>query len=369
MFKFGNVEIGGADPVVIAEAGVNHLRDKKLAIEIIMAAKRAGAGIVKFQTYTAEKLTTANAPRFWQWSGEHVEDGSQRDSYKKLETADLAFTKFLLQTCEEIGVEFMSTPFDLEAASMLDEIGSKGFKIASGDLLNVPLLEKVASFKKPVFLSTGAANLEEIQFSINTLERNGASDICIMQCTLCYPTRIEDANLSALLDIRAHFPGYVLGLSDHTIGTLVPALSTMYGSMVIEKHFTVDKSLPDSADHWLSVDEVELSQLVDYLKAAKRSVGSNKKRMLECEIPTRLNARRSLVVVGEIRKGEKFTEKNLTTKRPGTGIAARFFHDVCGLTASRDLRDDHMLGHDDILEDAFFMSISEKKLKSANGII
>ncbi len=232
------------------------------------------------------------------------------------------------------------------------QLDRKGFKIASGDLLNVPLLESVGSFNKPVFLSTGAANLEEIQFSIDTLERSGASDICIMHCTLCYPTRIEDANLSALLDISSHFPGYVLGLSDHTIGTLVPALSTMYGSMVIEKHFTVDKTLPDSADHWLSVDEAELSQLVDYLNAAKRSVGSNKKRMLECEIPTRLNARRTLVEQGGIRKGEKYNEKNLTTKRPGTGSLQGFYHDVFGLTASRDLGDDHMLEHGDIVEDA-----------------
>lgn len=368
MFKYGNITVGGAFPTVIAEAGVNHLRDKELAKEIIQAAKRAGADVVKFQTYEANKLTTSTAPRFWKWTGEQDANGSQRDSYKKLETADIDFTTYLFETCKAFDIGFMSTPFDLEAAEMLNAIGSHGFKIASGDIVNIPLLKKIGSFGKPVFLSTGAANIEEIKFSIDVLHKSGCADICVMHCTLCYPTRMEDANLSALLELKKHFPSHVLGLSDHTIGVLAPALSVMYGCKVVEKHFTVDKTLPDSADHWLSVDEAELSQLTKSMEAAQRAVGDSSKRMLECEIPTRLNARRSIVVKGFVKKGEKFTVDNITTKRPGTGISARLYEAVLGLTATNDLGDDHMLSHRDIADDTPLKPISENTLDSESYI-
>lgn len=362
-FKYGNLIVGGSAPVVIAEAGVNHLKDVELAKRHIEAAKRAGAGIIKFQTYTAERLTTQSAPRFWQWSGEHDNDGGQRDSYGILETPEAEFTNFLFDYCSEIGIEFMSTPFDTEAADMLNSLGSHGFKIASGDLLNVPLLRRVGSFLKPVFLSTGAANLEEIKFSVDTLKKAGCKDICIMHCTLAYPTRIEDANLLALSDLSDNFPEHVLGLSDHTIGSLTPALSVMLGSTVVEKHFTVDKSLPDSADHWLSVDEPELAELVSLMGRSMRARGSRHKRMLEAEIPTRLNARRSLVTDGPMKKGEKFSERCVTTKRPGTGISARYFDGLIGLTASKDLPDDHIITPDDVVEAVTFAPITEPVLK------
>ncbi len=363
MFKYGNVIVGGFSPVVIAEAGVNHLKDFELAKLHILAAKRAGASIIKFQTYSADKLTTASAPRFWDWSGEHDAEGGQRQSYAILETPEADFTKQLFEFCQKVKIEFMSTPFDIEAAQMLNDLGSKGFKIASGDLLNVPLLRRVGSFGKPVFLSTGAANLEEIEFGLDILEKAGCNDICIMQCTLCYPTRISDANLAALCDIAKRFPGYVLGLSDHTIGDLVPALSTMFDCRVVEKHFTIDKSLPDSADHWLSVDEEELQTLVNNMHKAVKALGNGNKAMLDCEVPTRLNARRSLVVLGTILAGEKFSAKNITCKRPGTGISARYFDNIIGLTATRDLKDDHIIHAKDIKEDAIFKPITENLLK------
>ena len=367
-FNYGNVLIGGRKPVVIAEAGVNHLKNIDLAKRHIAAAKRAGADIVKFQTYSAKKLTTASAPRFWSWSGERAKEGTQRESYSVLETPEQNFTEQLIKFCKELDIEFMSTPFDLEAAEMLNEIGSPGFKVASGDLLNVPLLRKLGGFGKPVFLSTGAANLEEISFGVNQLENAGVSEICIMHCTLRYPTRMTDANLSALKEIASKFPGYVLGLSDHTIGDLTPALSTMFGCKVIEKHFTVDKTLPDSADHWLSVDESELTSLTEKVHRASKAVGDGHKSMLECEIPTRLNARRSLVVNGFIKKGDVFTEENITCKRPGTGISSRYYDDIIGLTAASDLNDDHMINAADISEDADFKEITETLLASKYNV-
>lgn len=368
MFKYGNLIIGGEETIVIAEAGVNHLKDHQLAERHIMEAAQAGVQIIKFQTYDVDKLTTKTAPRFWQWDGEHDQNGTQHDSYKILATPEEDFTKFLMDTCKKYNIEFMSTPFDLDSLAMLDEIGSHGFKVASGDLTNVPLLRAIGGAKKPVFLSTGASTIAEINNAVNLLEQSGATDICIMHCTLCYPTRAEHANLTALLDIKSHFPNYVLGLSDHTIGKLIPTLSTMIGVQVIEKHFTVDNNLPDSADHWLSIDPVEISELITDLKVAERAKGSGLKDVLACESPTRSNARRSIIVQGSIKTGEKFTEFNLTTKRPGTGISALYWDDILGLTATRDLSDDEMIGVDDVLEDASFKPITDKLLKTNKGI-
>jgi N,N'-diacetyllegionaminate synthase len=368
MFKYGNLLIGGTETIIIAEAGVNHLKDYKLAERHIMEAAKAGVQIIKFQTYDTDKLTTKTAPRFWQWDGEHDQAGSQYDSYKILATPEADFTQFLMDTCNKYEIEFMSTPFDLDSLSMLDEIGSHGFKVASGDLTNVPLLRAIAGTNKPVFLSTGASTIAEICNAVNILEKSGARDICIMHCTLCYPTRAEHANLSALVDIKSNFPNYVIGLSDHTIGKLIPTLSVMLGAQVIEKHFTVDNNLPDSADHWLSINPEEITELMFDLKIAERAKGNGLKDVLACEAITRSNARRSIIVKGSIKSGEKFKENNLTTKRPGTGISALYWDDIIGLTATRDLSDDEMIRADDVLEDASFKPITDKLLKLQKGI-
>lgn len=368
MFKYGNLLVGGTETIVIAEAGVNHLKDYKLAEQHIMEAAKAGVQIIKFQTYSPDKLTTKAAPRFWQWDGDHDQDGGQYDSYKILATPEEDFTRFLKETCKQYDIEFMSTPFDLDSLSMLDRIGSHGFKVASGDLTNVPLLRAIGATNKPVFLSTGASTIAEIFNAVNLLENAGARDICIMHCTLCYPTRAEHANLSALVDIKANFPNYVLGLSDHTIGELIPTLSVMLGAQVIEKHFTVDNNLPDSADHWLSINPAEISKLMCDLKTAEKAKGVKFKDVLACESLTRANARRSIVVNGSIKSGDKFTETNLITKRPGTGISAIYWDDVIGLTASRDLSDDEILSADDVLEDASFKPITDKLLKLSKRI-
>lgn len=368
MFKYGNVLIGGNETIVIAEAGVNHLRDHALAERHIMEAADAGVQIIKFQTYDANKLTTKTAPRFWQWEGEHNQKGSQHDSYKILATPEEDFTLFLMQTCKKYDIEFMSTPFDLESLEMLDRIGSHGFKIASGDLTNVPLVRAIGKTRKPVFLSTGASTIAEIKSAINLLEKSGASDICIMHCTLCYPTRAENANLTALQDLKANFENYTLGLSDHTIGKLIPTLSVMLGVKVIEKHFTVDNDLPDSADHWLSINPAEIAALMQDLKIAERAKGTGYKDVLPCEAPTRANARRSIVVNGAIAKGDVFSEENLITKRPGSGISALYWDDVIGLTAACDLSDDEILRPEHVSEDASFKPITRKLLQDKKGI-
>lgn len=363
-FKVGDVTIGGQHTVVIAEAGVNHLKNLTLAEELISSAALAGADIVKFQTYDAAKLTTKNAPRFWDWDGERDKAGSQFDSYSVLATPEREFTENLAALCKKHSIEFMSTPFDIDSASMLAAIGCKAFKIASGDITNTPLLRYVAEQKVPIFLSTGASSIPEIRHAIEQIETTADVPICIMHCTLCYPTRASDANLSALLHLRKEFPGYILGFSDHTIGPAIPASSPLYGCKVIEKHYTIDKTLPDSADHWLSIDPKELSIMVAMLRQVEKAVGTGHKSLLECEHRTRTNARRSLVAQGQIRCGDKFSLKNLTAKRPSGGISPIYIDELIGLTATRDIKDDEIIYPADALEDAEFKPIDSKLLEN-----
>lgn len=342
-FNIGNVRVGGDRTVIIAEAGVNHLGRMDYAEELIKTAARAGADIVKFQTYKAKKLTTQNAPRFWNWEGENVKDGSQFDSYSVLDSFEREQYAQLIELCDRYNVAFMSTPFDPEGADMLVDIGMKGFKIASGDLTNIPFLRHIARKNLPVMLSTGAAEVPEIERAVKVFEDAGNRQLCIMHCTLCYPTQSKDANLSALLDIKAHFPDYVLGLSDHTLGTIVPAASVLYGVKAIEKHYTFDKTLPDSADHWLSLNEEELARLVADVRELEQAVGCGKKVLLECELPAHRGARRSIVAARNIRKGEVLSDANLAIKRPAGGISPAQYDAVIGRTAARDLEEDELL--------------------------
>lgn len=347
-FKIGNVLVGGERTVIVAEAGVNHLGRMDYAEELIKTAARAGADIIKFQTYKAENLTTRDAPRFWNWEGEVVSEGSQFDSYTNLDTFERSHYERLIELCGKYSIEFMSTPFDVEAADMLTEIGMKGFKIASCDLNNFPFLRHIAAKGLPILLSTGAAEMDEIRKAVEVIEGEGNRQICIMHCTLCYPTEVKDANLSAIKDIAANFPDYVMGLSDHTLGTIVPAASVLYGVKAIEKHYTFDKTLPYSADHWLSLNEEELTQLVQQVRTLEQAVGNGRKVRLECEMPAYKFARRSVVAAAPIAKGTVVTRDMLVMKRPGTGLPAEFIDRFVGATAAHNIESDTLLSLDDI---------------------
>jgi N,N'-diacetyllegionaminate synthase len=342
-FSIGRVAFDGSHTVVIAEAGVNHLGRMDYAEELIMTAARAGADMIKFQTYTADKLTTRNAPRFWSWEGEEVSDGSQFDSYSQLDSFGLDQYRQLKALCDRYDIEFLSTPFDNEAVDLLVEVGAQGFKVASCDLNNLPFLDYMARRGLPMLISTGAAEIDEIRRAVGVIEATGNRDICIMHCTLCYPTEPKDANLSALQDIGNCFPGYLLGLSDHTLGTTVPAASVLYGARVIEKHYTFDKTLPLSADHWLSLDETQLKQLVDDVRILEKAVGVGKKVRLECEMPAFQFARRSVVASTGISKGTVFSTDNLGLKRPGTGLPPEFIDRFIGRRAATDIDVDTLL--------------------------
>lgn len=347
-FNIGSAKFSQETTIVIAEAGVNHLGRMDYAEQLIKTAKRAGADIIKFQTYKAEKLTTKKAPRFWTWEGERDKNGSQYDSYAVLDTFGRDEYRQLYDLCKTYGIEFLSTPFDAESARMLVDIGMKGFKIASCDINNIPFLKFIGTFKLPVLLSTGASNLEEIRAAVRVLEEGGCPHVGIMQCTLCYPTEPENAHLRAIRAISAEFANHLIGFSDHTLGTLIPAASILYGVRFIEKHYTFDKSLPDSADHWLSLDENELAQMVSQIRTLEKALGNERKEKLPCEDKTFKFARRSLVAARDVPKGRVLSAADLTCKRPGTGLAPLFMERFTGAKARHDIPGDTLLSLDDI---------------------
>ena len=281
-------------PVVIAEAGVNHNGSLAIGKKLIEAAKNAGADCIKFQTYKSSKLTTKNAKRFWTWDGEKKKKGTQHDSYSILDSFNFKEYKYLAKTCEDNKIEFQSTPFDIDSIKLLEKLNVKTYKIASCDITNYQLINEVAKTKKPIFLSTGASEVNEISKAIKIIKKYHHK-IVIMHCTLCYPTKIYDANLSSITFLRKKFPKYPIGLSDHTLEISTPALAVALGALVVEKHFTINKKLKKSADHWLSVNEKEMKIIVKNIQEAKNALGKEFKTTLQCEQIAKINARRSLV--------------------------------------------------------------------------
>lgn len=345
--QIGKVKISNDRCVIIAEAGVNHNCSLKMAETLISEASKAGADIIKFQTYKADKLVIKQSPRFWSWDKEIKKNGTQYDSYSRLDKFGPTEYLKLFKLCKKYNIEFMSTPFDEDAVDMLLKIGMKGFKIASCDITNLPLLKKVAKTKMPILLSTGASNLEEIKSAVNFIKENGNSKICIMQCTLCYPTQPKDANLSAIQEIRKNFPKNIIGLSDHTLGINIASASTLYGVRVIEKHFTYNKKLLVSADHPISIDTKELKQLKKNVDELVLAIGSGKKEVLVCEKKTRKLARRSIVSSKNISAREVLTSKNLTCKRPGIGISPINFYKIVGKKAKKNIKIEKIISNRD----------------------
>ena len=340
--KIGNININKNKCIIIAEAGVNHNCNLRMAEKLIKDAKKNGADIIKFQTYKADKLSVKKTPRFWNWDGELVKEGTQYDSYKRLDGFNEPEYKILKKLCRKYQIQFMSTPFDNEAVDMLDRIGVSAFKIASCDITNFPLLKKVAQKKKPMFVSTGASNIEEIKKALNYISRFNKK-ICLMQCTLSYPTKPEDANLLALNDFKKNFKNVSLGLSDHTLGYKIAAASVLLGVRAIEKHYTYNKGLKKSADHWLSINSLELKKLREDVDLLVSACGDSKKKVLKCEHLTRKLARRSLVAKRFIKKGERINENSLIPKRPGTGISPDNISSVIGKKAKRNIQKDTLL--------------------------
>ena len=329
-------------PVIIAEAGVNHNGRISIGKKLIDAAKRAGADCIKFQTYKASDLTIKKAKRFWDWSGEKIKIGTQYDSYSKLDSFNFDEYKKLFDYCNKIKIEFQSTPFDIKSLQILQRLGVGTYKIASCDITNFLLINEVAKTKKPIFLSTGASTIKEIGQAVKIIKKYH-NKVVIMHCTLCYPTLLRDANLLSILKIKESFPSIPVGFSDHTLGTEASILSFALGSMALEKHFTINKKLKISADHWLSVNEMELKEIVDKSKNILKIFGKKEKKPLICEMLAKKNARRSLVANKDITKGEIFTYNNLTAKRPGLGVSANKFYNYINKKSKRFYKEDDLI--------------------------
>ena len=336
-------------PFFIAEAGVNHLGSIELARKLIREASKAGAHAIKFQSYKAKNLTTKDAPRFWDWEGEEKPEGSQYDSYSILDSFGESEHLELKNICDEYDIEFMSTPFDVEATDYLDRVGINAYKIASCDVTNHPLLEHVASKGKIVMLSTGASNIQEIREAVDILKK-GTDMIVVMHCNLKYPTPDDEINLNMIKHLQTEFPDCLIGLSDHTMNLMTPVFAHMLGANICEKHYTVDKTLDKSADHWLSVDPSDIREIIESYELATKMLGSGEKECTLGEERARMYARRSIVLEQSIEAGEEFTHKNLACKRPGTGIAPKYLSQLIGKKSARSLEKDHILEMSDILQ-------------------
>jgi N-acetylneuraminate synthase len=339
--EIGGRKIGEGEPCyVIAEAGANHNGDIRLAKELAKKAHENGADAVKFQTYTAGKLVTKTAPKYWV-DGKPEE--TQYEVFSRLDKLTPEEWEELAAYCRDLGITFLSTPFDLESVDFLDGLGVAAFKIASADITSIPLITRAAEKGKPVILSTGTSTLAEVHDAVDAIRAAGNEKIAILHCTLTYPTPFRDANLRMMQTLQREFSGIPVGLSDHTIGITVPVAAAALGATIIEKHYTIDKSLPNSPDHPLSVDPPELREMVRQIRIVEEALGSAVKGPVESEKEAMKYARRSIVSAAAIPRGTTITLEMLTFKRPGTGISPKLMGEVVGKKAKRDIKEDEVI--------------------------
>jgi N,N'-diacetyllegionaminate synthase len=328
--------------LIIAEAGVNHNGDIEVAKQLIAAAKAAGADIVKFQTFKTAKLVTKTAEKASYQKGITDADESQYAMIRKLELSR-AEHEVLIEECRRQGIGFFSTAFDTDSFDMLVEMGLDQVKIPSGELTNLPLLRYMTRLGMPVMLSTGMATLGEIEAALAVVEQSGTprNRITVLHCTTEYPAPMADVNLRAMLSMKAAL-GVEVGYSDHTQGIEIPVAAVALGARVIEKHFTLDRTLP-GPDHQASLEPHELKAMVDAIRNVEVALGDGVKRPSPSELKNKPIARKSLVAIRAIRAGESFSADNIGTKRPGTGISPMRWDEVIGRIALRDFYVDELI--------------------------
>ena len=328
--------------LIIAEAGVNHNGDLELAKQIVKAAANAGADLVKFQTFTAERLAIDSAPKADYQNQTTDQKQSQFSMLRQLElTAEMH--EQLIVYCSKQGIGFFSTGFDLQSVDYLASLGADRFKIPSGEITNLPYLRHVGAFGKPLILSTGMATLGEIEAALDACEIAGTprSRITVLHCNTEYPTPMQDVNLRAMCSIRDAF-GVAVGYSDHTLGIEVPIAAVALGATVIEKHLTLDRNWP-GPDHKASLEPDEFAVMVRAIRNIEQAMGDGIKRPSPSEAKNKPIARKSLVAARSIKAGERFTPENLTAKRPGTGVSPMRWDTAMGRTATRDYGADEMI--------------------------
>lgn len=328
---------------VIAEAGVNHNGSLDLARQLVVAAKEAGADAVKFQTFRAEALVVRSAGKAaYQYRTTDAAE-SQFDMLKRLELDARAHTD-LMAHCRDVGIAFLSSPFDEASADLLRVLGVPRFKLGSGELTNLPLLAHVAAMGKPIIMSTGMATLTEVETALRTFRKHGATDVSLLHCVTEYPCPSEQVNLRAMLTLRTAFDVPV-GYSDHTEGIEIAIAAVAMGACIIEKHFTLDRRM-EGPDHKASVEPEEFGRMVRAIRQVGRALGDGIKRPAPCEMPNIVVARKSVVAARAIPAGKVVTRDDLTVKRPGHGVAPGDMDKVIGRRAARDLVPDEVITWD-----------------------
>tara|TARA_Y100000591_G_scaffold308832_1_gene309591 strand:+ start:249 stop:1292 length:1044 start_codon:yes stop_codon:yes gene_type:complete len=339
-FNFSKIK-KNIKPYFIAEAGVNHECSMQTAKKLIDSAKKGGADAIKFQTYKAEKIASKRSPSYWDLNEEKTK--SQFELFSKYDKFDEKHYKELHNYCIKRNIEFLSTPFDLESVNFLNPL-LKAFKVSSSDITNYPLLEAIASKRKPVILSTGASNIKEIRAALKIIKKK-VRKIILMHCILNYPTKNANANLNMIQSLKKEFPNCVVGYSDHTLPSRdMQNLITSFflGAKVIEKHFTLSKKKKGN-DHYHSLDSNDLKIFNKKISYISSTLGKNKKNFIKSEIKSRKNARRSIVLAYDRKKEYRLKKIDLISKRPATGISPIHTKKILGKKLRKNLKSDTIL--------------------------
>ena len=328
--------------VVIAEAGVNHNGNFNRAKSLIDAAADVGADVVKFQAFVTENMVTQMALKAGYQKKLEKDEVSQYQMLKNLELSGDSH-KALAEYCQFRDIEFMSTPFDVESAHMLSMLGLSRFKIASGEITNLPLLRAIGGFGRPIFLSSGMSELEEVNAALEVIEVAGTkrSMITVLQCNTGYPTPVEDVNLRAMISMRKDL-GVDVGYSDHTLGIAIPLAAVALGATVIEKHLTLDRTLP-GPDHSASLEVDEFEEMIQGIRRIEAAMGKKVKTPTKSEKPNIELARKSIVAAQPIHRGELFCTENLACKRPATGLSPMLWDKIIGIAAKKDFGKDELI--------------------------
>ncbi|MDD4850555.1 MAG: N-acetylneuraminate synthase [Gemmiger sp.] len=326
--------------LIIAEAGVNHNGSLALAKQMALAAKGCGADIVKFQTAVPELVVSKFAEKAAYQKQTTDAAESQLEMIRKLHF-DFAAHRALKEYCDSIGIQYLSAPFDIPSVRFLATLKLPLLKIPSGEITNLPYLEEMAKTKTPLLLSTGMSTLSDITDALAVLDEQGCPEITLLHCNTQYPTPYEDANLAAMLSLFDQF-GLPVGLSDHTPGWECDVAATVLGATVIEKHFTLDKTMP-GPDQQASLDPAEFAAMVQAVRHTEVALGDGRKQVTPSEAPNKAIARKSIVAAMPIAAGTVFTAENLTTKRPGDGISPMRWYEVLGKTAPRNFAEDEKI--------------------------
>jgi len=347
LITIGNSEVGeGRPPYIIAEIGVNHNGDLGLAKKMVESAVAAGANAAKFQTFKAETLSTKSTEKVAYQKKSGPQDETHYEMLRKLEMSD-SMHKELIKFCSEKNIEFLSTPYTIEDAKYLQELSVSAFKIASADIVDIPLLEFCAKTRKPVIVSAGMATMEEIKEAVNIFVKYDNPNLVLLHCTSRYPTPNDAINLKVINTLKKEFQCLV-GFSDHSEGNYAAIAAVALGACILEKHFTLDKSLP-GPDHKASTTPDEFSNLITGVKAVYLALGSSTKSVDPGEIEMRKTSRKSVVLREDVKKGTLIEREHLTCKRPGTGILPKHIDKLVGKKTKRDIRKDELISFEDIM--------------------